>query len=175
MAYATPGDDSAQALAQIIAGQTTGRLDWALLQKIRDRWPHRLVVKGVMAAADAVRLEEVGVDGIVVSNHGGRQLGSAPATIQVLPQIRAAVGPAMPLLFDGGIRDGEGIIKALALGADFVLAGRAFLYAAGAGGSAGVARSIELLETQMQTALRQIGCTSLEQIGPQHIYKPEAS
>ena len=101
-----------------------GGADWAFLDELRDRWPHRLIVKGVLSAADAVRIRDAGADAVYVSNHGGRQLDSAPAAIDALPGIRRSVGPDYPLLFDSGLRDGEDIVKAYALGASFVMLGR---------------------------------------------------
>ena len=138
-----------------------GSVDWAFLDALRDRWPHRLVVKGVLSAEDAVRIRDAGVDAVYVSNHGGRQLDSALAAIDALPGIRRAVGRDYPLLFDSGLRDGEDIVKAFALGASYVMLGRPFLYAAGAGGRAGVNRLIELLAEEVRVALAQIGCTDI--------------
>ena len=120
----------AQSLAALMAAQSSARLDWRLLGQIREAWTGPLIVKGVMHSQDAVRLAQIGVDGLVVSNHGGRQLDCAPAPIEALPAVRAAVGPDLPVLVDGGVRSGEDIARALALGADMVLLGRPFLFAA---------------------------------------------
>ena len=141
--------------------QSRGGVDWAFLDALRERWPHRLIVKGVLSPADAVRIRDAGADAVYVSNHGGRQLDSAPAAIDVLPAVRRAVGPNYPLLFDSGLRDGEDIVKAYALGASYVMLGRPFLYAAGARGQAGVFRLIELLAGEVDTALAQIGRTDV--------------
>ena len=141
--------------------QSRGGVDWAFLDALRERWPHRLVVKGVLSPDDAVRVRDAGVDAVYVSNHGGRQLDSAPAAIDVLAGIRRAVGPDYPLLFDSGLRDGEDIVKAFALGASYVMLGRPFLYAAGAAGKAGVYRLIELLAGEVDVALAQIGRTDI--------------
>lgn len=141
-----------------------GRIDWAFLDRVRDRWPRPLIVKGVMSTEDAVRIQRAGADGIYVSNHGGRQLASAPPAIQMLPQIREVVGPNYPLLFDSGIRDGESIIKALALGADFVMLGRPFLFGAGAAGAGGVQAVIDVLSNEISVAMAQLGRTDIEQI-----------
>ena len=141
--------------------QSRGAVDWAFLDALRERWPHRLVVKGVLSPDDAVRIRDAGADAVYVSNHGGRQLDSVPAAIDVLPGIRAAVGPDYPLLFDSGLRDGEDIVKAYALGASYVMLGRPFLYAAGAAGRAGVYRLIELLAGEVDVALAQIGRTDI--------------
>ena len=141
--------------------QGRGGVDWTFLDELRERWPHRLIVKGVLSSEDAVRIRDAGADAVYVSNHGGRQLDSAPAAIDALPGIRAAVGPHYPLLFDSGLRDGEDIVKAYALGASYVMLGRPFLYAAGAGGRAGVYRLIELLAEEIGVALAQIGRTDI--------------
>ena len=141
--------------------QSRGGVDWAFLDALRDRWPRSLVVKGVLSPEDAVRIKAAGADAVYVSNHGGRQLDSAPAAIDALPDIRKAVGPDYPLLFDSGLRDGEDIVKAFALGASYVMLGRPFLYAAGAAGRAGVYRIIELLAEEISVALAQIGRTDI--------------
>ena len=114
-----------------------------------------------MSADDAVRIRDTGVAAVDVSNHGGRQLDAAPAAIDMLPEIRQAVGVDYPLIFDSGIRSGEGIVKALALGADFVMLGRPFLYASGADGQQGVYRLVELLKNDMLLVMAQIGCTEV--------------
>ena len=141
--------------------QSRGAVDWAFLDALRERWPHRLVVKGVLSPDDAARIRAAGADAVYVSNHGGRQLDSAPAAIDALPGIRRAVGPDYPVLFDSGLRDGEDIVKAFALGASYVMLGRPFLYAAGAAGRAGVYRIIELLAEEISVALAQIGRTDI--------------
>ena len=141
--------------------RSRGGVDWAFLDALRDRWPRRLIVKGVLSPADARRIRDAGADAVYVSNHGGRQLDSAPAAIDALPGIRRAVGPDYPLLFDSGLRDGEDVVKAFALGASYVMLGRPFLYAAAAAGRAGVYRLIELLAEEVHTALAQIGCTDV--------------
>ena len=134
-----------------------GATDWAILDKLRERWPHKLIVKGVLSPEDAVKIKDRGADAIYVSNHGGRQLDSAPAAICALPAIRRAVGNEFPLVFDSGIRSGECVVKALALGADFVMLGRPFLYALGAAGEQGLARVIQLLTDELSHTLAQIG------------------
>ena len=116
----------------LVAIANHGTKNRAFLDRLREHWKGRLIVKGVLDHDDARRIRDAGADAVYVSNHGGRQLDSAPAAIQVLPAIRAAVGPDYPLLFDSGVRNGESVIKALALGADFVFIGRPFLYAMGA-------------------------------------------
>lgn len=141
-----------------------GHIDWQFLAKLRERWTGKLILKGVLSADDAVRIRDAGVDAVYVSNHGGRQLDAAPAAIDVLPEIRQAVGGDYPLIFDSGLRSGEGIVKALALGADFVMLGRPFLYASGADGQRGVFRLVELLKNELLLALAQIGCTDVSHL-----------
>ena len=141
-----------------------GHIDWQFLAQLRERWTGKLILKGVLSADDAVRIRDAGVDAVYVSNHGGRQLDAAPAAIDVLPEIRQAVGGDYPLIFDSGLRSGEGIVKALALGADFVMLGRPFLYASGADGQRGVFRLVELLKNELLLALAQIGCTDVSHL-----------
>lgn len=138
--------------------------NWSFLQQLRERWRGRLIVKGVLSVEDAIRIRDLGVDALYVSNHGGRQLDSAPSPITVLPQIRRAVGPDYPLLFDSGIRSGEDIVKARALGADFVLIGRPFLYAMAAIGSEGAQRLFDCLHGEIETALAQLGVASIRSV-----------
>lgn len=153
--YAPTG--GAQPVARYMSSQVTGKFDWDELKKMRDRWKRRLVPKGLLSAEDAEMAKKIGCDGVVVSNHGGRQLGSLPSSIEVLPEIRAAVGPDFPLILDSGIRSGEHIVKALASGADFVLIGRAMMYAVAALGREGPKTAIELLSAEMLNTLGQIG------------------
>jgi L-lactate dehydrogenase (cytochrome) len=144
--------------------ENRGKVDWQFLDRLRQRWPGKLVVKGVLGPEDAVRIRDADIDALYVSNHGGRQLDSAPAAIQMLPLIRSAVGTQYPLLFDSGVRDGEGVIKALALGADFVFLGRPLLYAIGAAGNQGLTEMIELISRQIDIALAQLGCPDINDI-----------
>lgn len=138
--------------------------DWDLLKAIRDAWPGNLVVKGVLDPRDAVRIRKVGADAIQVSSHGGRQLDSAPAPILALGEIRKAVGAQFPLFFDSGIRSGEDIIKAYAIGANFVFLGRGFSYAAAAAGQKGVRQFGDVLCKETSIALAQLGLTGIEQV-----------
>ncbi len=144
--------------------------DWAFLDRLRALWKGRLIVKGVTAAADAVRVRASGADAVYVSNHGGRQLDSAPAAIDTLPGIRAAVGPDYPLIFDSGVRSGEDIVKALALGASFVMLGRPLLYALGAEADVGLTALIRAFAEDISVAMAQIGVKAVDQIKPQVLY-----
>jgi L-lactate dehydrogenase (cytochrome) len=154
---------------QFKRNEARGKVDWGFLERLRERWQGKLIVKGVLGCEDSVRIRDAGVDAVYVSNHGGRQLDSAPPAIQMLPLIRAAVGPDYPLLFDSGVRNGEAVIKALALGADFVFIGRPFLYAMGADGYDGLQQMVELIRSQVDISLAQLGCTDIDDIDERYI------
>lgn len=149
-----------------VRDDSRGKVDWAFLNRLRQHWKGTLLVKGVLNPSDAIRIKDAGADGIYISNHGGRQLNSAPAAASQLPLIREAVGPGYPLLLDSGIRNGESIIKALALGADFVMLGRPFLYGIAAAGQQGMNNVVDLLAEQIDTAMAQLGITDVEDISP---------
>lgn len=140
-----------------------GHLNWQHLRRIRDQWPGQLVVKGILDARDARIAVEHGADGIIVSNHGGRQLDGAVAPLRVLPAIVAAV-PQVPVMLDSGVRRGTDVLKALALGARFVFVGRPFGYAAAVAGEAGVLKAIELLKLEVSRDMAMLGVTSLDQL-----------
>ena len=150
-----------QPLARYMSSQITGTFDWDSLKRLRDRWKGKLVPKGLLSVEDCLKAKEIGCDGIVVSNHGGRQLGSLPTSIEVLPAIRAAVGKDYPLIIDSGIRSGEHIVKAIAAGADFCLIGRAMVYAVAGMGPTGPKTVLDLLHAEMVQALGQIGYPKL--------------
>jgi len=133
--------------------------DWDYVSWLRDEWEGNFIVKGVMRSADATRLEQLGVDAIWVSNHAGRQFDGAPATIEVLPELRTAT--KLPLIFDSGIEGGLDILRALALGADFVMLGRAFHYALGALGPKGIDHLVDILAKDMTSNMGQIGARDL--------------
>ena len=154
-------EDEAADKPTFTRNENRGHIDWQFLDQLREQWTGKLILKGVMSADDSIRIRDAGVDAVYVSNHGGRQLDAAPAAIDMLPEIRQAVGVDYPLIFDSGIRSGEGIVKALALGADFVMLGRPFLYASGADGRRGVYRLVDLLKNDMLLVLAQIGCTDV--------------
>lgn len=138
--------------------------DWSLLQRIRDRWKGKLVVKGVLHADDANRMKSMGIDAVQVSSHGGRQLNSAPAPIRCLGRIREAVGPDFPLFFDSGLRSGEDIVKAYAMGADFVFMARPLLFAIAAEGQQGLQQLSEVITAETSIALAQLGICSIGDI-----------
>lgn len=144
--------------------------DWEFLKALRDHWRGKLIVKGVTAPKDAVRARGVGVDAVYVSNHGGRQLDSAPPAIDLLPIIRNAVGPEFPLLFDSGVRNGEDVVKALALGADFVMIGRPALYALAAAGAGGLRSLLNCFAQDIDVAMAQIGVRGIDGIDAQTLF-----
>ena len=139
-------------------------LDWSHVARIRERWTGNLVIKGILHPEDAKIAVEKGVDGIIVSNHGGRQLDGAMAPLTALPGIVSSIGDAVPVMLDGGIRRGTDIVKALALGAQFVFVGRPFLYAATVGGMAGVARAAAILHDELHRNIGLLGMTSIKEI-----------
>lgn len=139
-------------------------LAWEHLALIRRRFPGKLLIKGVMAAEDARMAREHGCDGIMVSNHGGRQLDGALAPLRVLPEIAAEVGRDMAVILDGGVRRGSDVLKALALGADFVFIGRPFLYAAAVGGEEGVAHGIRLMTEEINRNMAMLGINGLAEM-----------
>lgn len=141
-------------------------LAWLITQTSLPVW-----VKGVLHPDDAVALRDMGVAGIVVSNHGGRSLDGAPASLDALPAIRGALGDGFPLLFDGGIRSGSDVFKALALGADAVMIGRLQLYALAVAGALGVAHMIKLLREELEVCMALAGCATLDQIGPDNLMR----
>jgi len=140
--------------------------DWNGLKEMRDRWPGKMLVKGVLRADDAARLASIGVDAVVVSNHGGRQLDGAVAGLDALPPIVRAVKSRMSVLVDGGVRRGVDVVKALALGAEGVMLGRATLYGACAAGEAGAARALHILGDELVRAMQLSGVRSVGEIGP---------
>ncbi len=151
----------------------SGRLDWTTVAKLREAWRGKLLLKGVLDPLDAVRAADAGVDGLVVSNHGGRQLDAAPASIEMLPEIRAAVGARLSLLIDSGFRSGEDIVRALALGADMVLLGRPFLYGVGALGTrAGPAKTLSILMSEIRTNLMLLGCRNVAESRDGRVWRP---
>jgi isopentenyl diphosphate isomerase/L-lactate dehydrogenase-like FMN-dependent dehydrogenase len=153
-----------RAQAAALVRQLDPTLSWADLRWLRDRWKGRLVIKGILSVDDAQRAVDAGADAIVVSNHGGRQLDGARSAISVLPEIAAAVGGRAEILFDSGIRRGAQIVKALALGADACMLGRAFVYGLSAAGEAGVAKAIDLMRNEMDITLALMGVTSIAEL-----------
>ncbi|GAB3594978.1 (S)-mandelate dehydrogenase [Corynebacterium faecale] len=139
------------------------------LKIIRELWPGKLLVKGVQNVPDAVRLLDEGVDGLILSNHGGRQLDRAPVPFHLLPKVRKEVGPDATVMIDTGIMNGADIVAAVALGADFTLIGRAYLYGLMAGGRQGVDRAIGILRTEITRTMALLGVSTLDELEPHHV------
>ena len=157
-------------VADLFAKQTPDPSQvWGDVEAIRTLWPGKLLLKGVMHPEDARIATEMGVDGLIVSNHGGRQLDMMPSPLDMLPMIRAAVGPDVPLLLDSGVRRGSDIVAALCMGADFVMTGRATLYGATAGGLEGVKKAVSILQREIDLVMGQIGAVNLAALGPQYL------
>jgi isopentenyl diphosphate isomerase/L-lactate dehydrogenase-like FMN-dependent dehydrogenase len=147
-------------LGNFISRIMEGRVSPEGLKRIRDQWAGKLVVKGVLHPTDAETCRQIGTDAIIVSNHGGRQLDAAPAPIEVLPEVRRAIGTRMPVLVDGGIRSGLDIARAIACGADFVFLARAFMFGVAAIGRQGGDHVVSLLGEELRSTLAQLGCRS---------------
>jgi L-lactate dehydrogenase (cytochrome) len=166
-----PGQ-GAMPYADAMAALEHSVVSWSDLKWIRQVWRGPIVIKGVMVGEDARRAVEEGMDAIVVSNHGGRQLDGVAATLRVLPEIVAAAGAHLEVLFDGGIRRGSDIAKALALGARAVLIGRAYAYGLGAGGGPGVQRTVDILRGDLVRTLKLLGCPSTAALDRTYIETP---
>ncbi|HEY1259024.1 MAG TPA: alpha-hydroxy acid oxidase [Stellaceae bacterium] len=143
---------------------------WRDLERYRQLFPRALVVKGIMSPQDALRCAEIGCDGIIVSNHGGRQLDQAPGSLDVLPAVNAAVGDKLAVMLDSGVRRGADILVALCLGAKFVFMGRPTLYGAAAGGIPGVKKAIDIFRGEIDLVMAQIGCPTLAELGPDFLW-----
>lgn len=157
------------AASSILGTQLDPSLSWKDVEWLRNIWPKKLVIKGVMNAQDAVRAVALGADGIILSNHGGRQLDGALSTMDVLPEVAAEVNGRLAVMLDGGFRRGSDIVKALALGADAVLLGRATTYGLAAGGKAGAGRAIEILRTEIDRVLGLLGCRDVAELDRSYI------
>jgi len=168
------GMENVNSLAAWIEHQFDPALSWKDVEWIKNIWPDKLVLKGILDAEDARTAVKVGADAIVVSNHGGRQLDGAPSSISALPKIADAVGSDVELMFDGGIRTGADALRALALGARACMIGRAYIYGLGAGGQAGVAKAIDILEKELSVAMALTGVNSIKEIGPHVLANGEA-
>lgn len=159
----------AVSLAEYVNGQFDPALSWRDLEWLRSVWEGPIVIKGIQTVADAVDAADEGADAIVVSNHGGRQLDSAPPTLELVAPIVDAVGDRLEVIVDGGVRRGADIVKALALGARAAMAGRAYLYGLGAGGERGVDQVLEMLEAGVRRTMTLIGARTVADIGEQHV------
>ncbi|GAC1324861.1 MAG: FMN-dependent L-lactate dehydrogenase LldD [Thermoleophilaceae bacterium] len=167
---AVPNARTPEAFKDWVDSQFDPSVTWEDVAWVRDRWPARLVVKGVLDAEDARRAADVGVDGIVVSNHGGRQLDAVPSTARALPEVVDAVGDQVEVLVDGGIRTGLDVVKMVAMGARAVLVGRPWAWAVAARGEAGVRHMLDVMRADIDTALALTGHTSITDLDNSALY-----
>ncbi len=161
-----PGGASAEDVATFVTTQMPTPVLWQDIERFRRLWSGKLVLKGIMHPDDATRAAAIGVDGIMVSNHGARQLDRAPSPVEVLPAINAAVGEKMTVMLDGGIRRGSDVITALCLGAKFVFVGRPTLYGVAAGGCAGATRALGILRNEIDLVMANMGAPDIASLGP---------
>jgi len=171
---AVPGARTPEAFRDWVDSQFDPSVTWDEIAWVREHWPGRLVVKGVLDAEDARRAVNAGVDGIVVSNHGGRQLDSVPSTVRALPAVVDAVGDEVEVLADGGVRSGLDVVKMVAMGARAVLVGRAWAWAVAARGEAGVRHVLDVMKADIDTALALTGQTSLAAVDRSALYEAGA-
>jgi L-lactate dehydrogenase (cytochrome) len=158
------GMENVNSLAQWITGQFDPALSWKDVAWIRSLWPGKLIIKGVLDVEDAKLAAKTGASALVVSNHGGRQLDGAPSSISALPKIADAVGGEIEIMFDGGIRSGQDVLRALALGARSCMIGRAYLYGLGAAGGPGVSRAIEVIRNELDVTMALCGVNNVSEI-----------
>jgi (S)-mandelate dehydrogenase len=163
--FLPPGKYSALIGAKYSFSQINSRLSWSDIERIRTRWSGKLVVKGLLCIEDARRAAEVGADGIVLSNHGGRQLDSCVSGVEMLPAVASELGDRLTVLVDGGFRRGSDVLKAVALGAHGVMIGRATLYGLAAGGEAGASHALGILRSEMERAMLLLGCGAISDLG----------
>jgi L-lactate dehydrogenase (cytochrome) len=148
-------------------------LDWSKVRRIKDQWGGKLILKGILDADDARMALDVGADALIVSNHGGRQLDGALSTIRALPSVVRAVGDKTEVFLDSGIRSGQDVLKALALGAKGTFIGRAYVHGLGAMGQAGVTKALEVIQKEMDITMALCGCQKARDFGPEHVLVPE--
>ena len=168
------GMDDVTSLAEWTNSQFDPALNWNDVAWIKSHWPGKLIIKGILDVEDARIVADLGADALVVSNHGGRQLDGASSSISALPKIADAVGSRIEIMMDGGIRTGADIMRALALGARSCMIGRAYAWGLGAGGKAGVAKTIEVLKKELDITMALTGVSRTTDIGPQVLVNPEA-
>ncbi|HET7425731.1 MAG TPA: L-lactate dehydrogenase [Gemmatimonadales bacterium] len=168
---AVPGASTPDAFKDWVDSQFDPSVTWDDIAWVREHWPGRLVVKGVLDAEDARRAVDVGVDGVVVSNHGGRQLDAVPSTARALPDVAEAVGDQIEVLVDGGVRNGLDVVKMMALGARAVLVGRAWAWAVAARGESGVRHMLKVMRADIDTALGLTGQTSIGDLDRSALYR----
>lgn len=156
-------------VADLLDAAMDPTINYEDLEEIRQMWPGKIAIKGVQTLEDAVKLAELGVDAIVLSNHGGRQLDRAPVPFHLLPSVARELGNQVEIILDTGIMDGADIVASVALGADFTLIGRAYLYGLMAGGREGVDRTIEILREQVERTMKLLQVTRLDELSPDHV------
>jgi L-lactate dehydrogenase (cytochrome) len=159
----------AMGLIEYVNDQFDRTVTWDDVAWLVDQWDGPFVIKGLQSVADVKRARDLGVNGVMVSNHGGRQLEGTPAPVDCIPELRDAVGSDLELIVDGGIRRGTHVLKALALGADACSIGRPYLYGLASGGQQGVEQAINILKTEVERSLALLGCSSLSELNPGHI------
>jgi L-lactate dehydrogenase (cytochrome) len=164
--------DALSTLSEWIASQFDPSVSWQDIEWIRGLWPGKLIIKGILDPEDARSAAAQGIDAIVVSNHGGRQLDGAPSSICVLPEIVQAVAGRCEVWFDGGVQSGQDMLRALALGARGCLIGKSFLYALGAMGGRGVTLALNLLRRELEVTMALTGCTDIRQVNPGILRQP---
>lgn len=169
-AYA-PAGASASDVGSYVSTQLPTSVTWKDIENFRKLWHGPLILKGIMRTDDALRAVDAGVDGLIVSNHGARQLDRAVSALDVLPRLDAAVGDKITLMMDGGVRRGADVVIALASGAKFVFMGRPALYGAIAGGDTGAAKAVGIVRDEMNKVMAQIGCPTLSEIGPDALHR----
>ncbi len=165
--------DDTSSLMTWTAQQFDLRLDWEKIRRIKEKWDGKLVLKGILDAEDAKKAVEIGADAIVVSNHGGRQLDGALSSIRILPSIVRAVKGRTEIWLDSGIRSGQDVLKALALGADATMIGRAWLYGLGAMGEKGVTTALDVIRKELDTTMALCGERDINNVGPHNLLVPE--
>ena len=159
------GMEDVRSLAKWVSTQFDETLNWKDIEWIRDIWPGKFIIKGILDIDDAERAAKTGAAAIVVSNHGGRQLDGAASAISVLPKVADAVGEKVEIMFDGGVRSGQDVMRALALGAKSCLIGRAYIFGLGAGGEEGVATAIDIIRNELDVSMALTGVKRVEDIG----------
>ena len=160
------GVSDTTSLSSWTAEQFDPQLDWKVVKEIRDRWDGKVILKGILDEEDAKLALNVGADAIIVSNHGGRQLDGAESAIRILPKILEAVGDKIEVHIDSGIRSGQDVLKALALGAKGTYIGRSFVYGLGAMGQKGVTKALEIIQKELETSMALCGCRSVDELSP---------
>jgi len=158
------GMEDVSSLAQWTNGQFDASLSWKDVEWIASLWPGKLILKGIVDLEDARIAAKTGASALVVSNHGGRQLDGAPSSISAVPAIADAVGSSLEILFDSGVRSGQDVMRAIALGARACLIGRAYIYGLGAGGEAGVKRAIEIIRNELDISMALTGVNNVQEI-----------